>query len=100
MRTKNDSTRSRQAFTLVEMIGVLAIIAVLVGVLLPKVFTAVARGKVNSTAATLNNLKTACTDYFSQNSSFPHRSGTASTNGPAPAGRFDADLLTRGFIEK
>ena len=58
------------------------------------------RPKVNSTALSYSSLKTATTDYFAKNNSFPSRVGTGATNGAVATGRFDADLLTGGFLEK
>lgn len=100
LKHRKNTEASLLGFTLIEIIGVLAVIAVLAALLTPKVFDVIARGKVNSTALAYNTLKTATTDYFAQNGSFPLRAGTGSTNGPAANGRFDADLLSGGFMEK
>ena len=88
------------AFTMIEIIGVVAIIAVLAALITPRVINAVARSKVNSTALSAASLKTATTDYFAKNNSFPSRAGTGATNGAVATGRFDADLISGGFLEK
>jgi len=51
-------------FTLVEMIGVLAIIAILIALLLPKVFQLIASSNARSLAAAVRTYETAVTAYF------------------------------------
>src|SRR5499426_771830 len=92
--------RERLGFTLIEIIGVVAVIAILAAVLTPRVISVIARGKVNGTAQSLASLKTATTDYVVKNGSLPSRDGTGSTNGAVATGRFDADLVAGGFTEK
>jgi len=87
-------------FTLIEIIGVVAVIAILAAVLTPRVISVIARGKVNGTAQSLASLKTATTDYIVKNGSLPSRDGTGSTNAAVATGRFDADLVAGGFTEK
>ncbi len=54
----------RQAFTLVEMIGVLAIIAILASLLIPRVFQAIGDSKISNTATTCNSVKAAVSEYY------------------------------------
>ena len=54
----------KRGFTLVEMIGVLAIIAVLMALLFPKAFQLVASSHVQSLAAAIRTYETALTRYF------------------------------------
>ena len=90
----------RSAFTLIEMIGVIAIISILAAVLVPKVQNAIARSKVSGTALVFNTLKTAVTDYYSRSNSFPLRAGTGAANTATATGRFDADLVAAGLLDK
>ncbi len=99
MKIQNPRNQSR-GFSLIELIGVLAIIGILAGIIVPKVIQATARSKVTSTAASYNSLKTAAADYFGKNGTFPDRSGTGATNGAVANGRFDADLIAGGFADK
>lgn len=54
-----------RGFTLIEMIGVLAVIAVLVALLLPKVFEIMAESKANALVAAVRTYETAVVDYYS-----------------------------------
>ena len=61
--------RNEQGFTLIEMIGVLAVIAILVALLLPKVFEIMAESKANALVAAVRTYETAVVDYYSDISS-------------------------------
>ncbi|MCA9470674.1 MAG: type II secretion system GspH family protein [Nitrospirales bacterium] len=61
--------RREQGFTLIEMIGVLAVIAILVALLLPKVFEIMAESKANALVAAIRTYETAVVDYYSDISS-------------------------------
>lgn len=58
------SIRKSNAFTLIEMIGVLAVIAILAAVLIPKVFDAINNARINNAAMSLRTVKTAVADHY------------------------------------
>ncbi|MCA9470680.1 MAG: type II secretion system GspH family protein [Nitrospirales bacterium] len=51
-------------FTLIEMIGVLAVMTVLVALLLPRVFEIMAESKANALVAAVKTYETAVVDYY------------------------------------
>lgn len=61
-------SRSRQlnesGFTLIEMIGVLAVIAVLAALIIPKVFDVIAQSKVDGFASAVHTYESAITKYY------------------------------------
>jgi len=63
--------RRKQGFTLIEMIGVLAVIAILAAVLIPKVFEAINNSRINNSAMTCNTAKTALVDHYAKFGSIP-----------------------------
>ena len=97
---QHQERRTSSAFTLIEIIGVVAVIAILAAVLTPRVVSVIARGKVSATAQSLGSLKSATADYIGKNGSLPARAGTGATNSAVATGRFDTDLVTGGFAEK
>jgi len=100
INARNNGSRKNPGFTLIEIIGVVAVIAILAAVLTPRVVSVIARGKVNATAQSLGSLKSATADYIGKNGSVPLRAGTGATNAAVATGRFDADLIAGGFTEK
>lgn len=56
--------RNQQGFTLIEMIGVLAIIAILVGAVAPRIFEAIQESKANNTATLHKTVTTAVTKFY------------------------------------
>ncbi len=53
-----------RGFTLIEMIGVLAVVAVLAAMILPKVFDVIAESRVTALAASVKAYETAVTKYY------------------------------------
>lgn len=108
------SFRRAQGYSLLELVLVIAVIAVLVGLLLPKGFDALRNARIQQVEKTVDTLKTALTDYLSMpggNGSLPRTEGTGvPTSGAALSGatdvakgnaaRLDTVLLATGKIER
>ena len=106
--------KKTQGYSLLELVLVLAIVAVLVGLLLPKGFDALRNARVQQVAKTVDTLKTALVDFITTpggNGSLPRTEGIGvPTTGAALSGatdiakgnaaRLDAALLTAGKIER
>src|SRR5204863_285711 len=73
----HQSRKSSQAFTLIEMIGVLAVIAILASMLIPKIFEAINSARINNTIQSYNAIKTAVMDHYG-------KYGSINVVGPAP----------------
>ena len=63
-KSHNTMPLGARGFTLIEMIGVLAVVAVLAAMVLPKVFDVIAESKVNALAASVKAYETAVTKYY------------------------------------
>jgi len=81
---------TRAGFSLIEMIGVLAIIAILVAVVLPKVFSTIASSRVTHAAGSITTIRTAITEFAGKYGTIP----TTSTNS-----RIDDLLFTGGLLD-
>lgn len=85
----------KKGFTLIELMVVIAIIAVLAAVVAPQVFRQVAKGRAASVESFYNSAKTAATSYFSDIGAWPptcNNPAVCNSNpGPAPNGNLIAN---------
>lgn len=98
-QTKTE-VQAKRAFTLIEMIGVLAVIAILAALLIPKIFEAINNARVNNAAVSYNTIKTALADHYAKHGSIISSNGTTFSPGLGVATNFDHVLLTEGFLDK
>src|SRR5262245_35212489 len=103
MRIKsNNSPKLNFGFTLIEMIGVLAVIAILAAILIPKVFEAINNSRVNNAAMSCQTVKTAMADHYAKAGSFAAEATIFGTNIPVtlPQQNYDVILMREGFLDK
>jgi type II secretory pathway pseudopilin PulG len=84
------------------MIGVLAVIAILAALLIPKIFAAINNAKLNSSAGACATVKTAIADHYGKFGGLQTdgRLTPAATLTPIPNGAYDQVLLGEGFLDK
>jgi len=96
MKTQVQS-RSR-GFTLIEMVGVLAIIAILAALLIPRIFAAINESRLNNAVLSVNTAKSAAIAYFGKYGAF---GGTNGVELGATTTNWDVTvLLPEGLLEK
>jgi prepilin-type N-terminal cleavage/methylation domain-containing protein len=91
MKLQAKNHAKAQAFTLIEMIGVLAVIAILAALLIPKVFGAINDARINSTCVSIETIKTATVDHYGKYGKFNSLGGTNDLQGTVP--HFDQSIL-------
>ena len=69
----NKQWKHQRGFTLIEMIGVLAIIAILAAVIAPKVFDAISDSRVDSLVEEINTVRTAVASFYKDTGRFPNQ---------------------------
>jgi prepilin-type N-terminal cleavage/methylation domain-containing protein len=90
---------AKKAFTLIEMIGVLAVIAILAALLVPKVFNAINDARINGTAVSCETVKTATADHYGKYGKLNSLFGTNDL--AAPVLNYDKTvLLAEGLLER
>jgi len=103
-QTNRVGNHKTKGFTLIEMIGVLAVIAILAAVLVPKVFTAINNSRINNTAMSCNTVKTAIVDHYAKAGSLLANATTVPPTvfalGSASANLFDTVLIAEQFMDK
>src|SRR5688500_1635131 len=96
--------KKASGFTLIEMIGVLAVIAILAALLIPKIFEAINNARINNACITLGTVKSAIADHYAKFGSLPYDGSLAVPAAIAvPAAGtpdFDGVLLREQFIDK
>jgi len=103
MKSNFRNLRRAAAFTLVEMIGVLAIIAILASMLVPRVFQAIGDSKINNAASTCIAVKAAVNEYYGKYGKIGGTNGVDLGLGTSWATYEDWDLrclVTEGFMER
>src|SRR6266481_2824315 len=85
------------AFTLIEMIGVLAVIAILASLLIPKILNAINDAKINNAVLSYNSIKAAVMEHYGKYQSFSTTNGVSIG---AQTNDFASELLIEGLIDK
>jgi type II secretory pathway pseudopilin PulG len=104
-QNQNHSSRRQQmsAFTLIEMIGVLAVIAILAALLIPKVFNAISEARVNGVCVSTDTVKTAVIDHYGKFGTLATIGGTNALTLPASGiyTGYDTNvLMVEGLLDK
>jgi prepilin-type N-terminal cleavage/methylation domain-containing protein len=93
-----------RAFTLIEMIGVLAVIAILASLLIPKVFSAISQARVNGVTISTDTVKTALVDHYGRYGNFDQVFGTnpvpVTFNAGISSGYDTNVLIVEGLLDK
>src|SRR6266566_3648460 len=100
MKIQSNRKSARKGFTLIEMIGVLAVIAILASLLIPKIYEAINNARVNNAIVSYNTIKTAFADHYAKWGSITCTNGVQVT-APAVLTNYDTKvLLLESFLDK
>jgi type II secretory pathway pseudopilin PulG len=101
MKLNVTNHRKTGAFTLIEMIGVLAVIAILAALLIPRVFNAINDARVNSVIVGAQTIKTATFQTYANNGRFDATNNIAITPFTTPYSGYDTNvLMAQGLLDK
>ena len=96
---KRNSSRRDRAFTLIEMIGVLAVIAILASLLVPKIYEAINSARISQAVLSVQTIKTAVMEHYAKFYSLASSNGVPlAFNNDYPG--FDRVLLGEGLIDQ
>jgi type IV pilus assembly protein PilA len=106
--TLAERQRLTGGFTLIEMIGVLAVIAILAALLIPKVTSAISDARINSTVGSYQTVQTAAAGHYAKYGAFNQTNTSTIGNGgvdnlittTAPLLSFDTVLIAEGFLDQ
>jgi type II secretory pathway pseudopilin PulG len=103
MKLNTNNTRKAGAFTLIEMIGVLAVIAILAALLIPKVFSAINDARINNACISTDTIKTAVADHYGKYGKLATIAGTNDLTVPTTGTTTAYDqkvLMVEGLLDK
>jgi type IV pilus assembly protein PilA len=101
MKLHVTNKREARGFTLIEMIGVLAVIAILAALLIPKVFNAINDARISSVIVGAETVKTATIDSYAKNGRFDATNNVAISGFTTPWSGFDTNvLMVQGLLDK
>jgi|SRR5881394_1994651 len=100
MKIQLRPSKHTRGFTLIEMIGVLAVIAILAALLVPKIFEAINNARVNNAAVSYNTAKTALADHYAKFGTMLSSNGTPIVAGVGESTNFDKVLVAEAFMDK
>src|SRR6185295_17319812 len=99
MKISLSQKSARKAFTLIEMIGVLAVIAILASLLIPKIFEAINNARLSRVQISCQTVKTATLEHYGKFLSFASSNGIPFTLSE-PLTNFDGLLMAEGLLDK
>ena len=99
--------RHQRGFTLIEMIGVLAVIAILAAIVAPKIFDAISDSKIDSLVEEISTVRTATASYYKDTGVFPYnqnyllaqKKGIKGWNGPYLDKKLTNPINPSGYFE-
>src|ERR1043166_1208376 len=97
MKMSPSRKHALKGFTLIEMIGVLAVIAILASLLIPKIYEAINNSRISNSALSYNTIKTALADHYAKYGTLNSSNGNTIAT---PISKFDQVLVAEGFLDK